>query len=236
MKANRMSLKIHCLQHVSFEGIGYIETWANKNNHKLTFSHLYKGDPLPALTEFDWLIIMGGPMNIYEEEKYPWLIAEKQFIKESIKSDKTVLGFCLGSQLIADVLGAKVSRNKEIEIGWFPISLTKAGEKNLLFEGLDVNNPVFHWHGDTFDIPTKCDHIASSIGCTNQAFIYKKNVIGFQFHLEVTPESIKDMVQNGKEELVKGAYIQSKSEILAKDEYIKSCNQVLDTILNRLTL
>lgn len=231
---SKHKLRIHCIQHVSFEGIGYIESWAKENDHQLSYSLLYEKSDFPSQDHFDWLIIMGGPMNIYEEDIYPWLIEEKHFIKESINSDKTVLGFCLGSQLIADVLGAKVKRNKETEIGWFPISLTKEGMQHRLFANLDFNKPVFHWHGDTFDIPDKSVRIAHSSACDNQAFIYRDKVIGFQFHLEVTPYSLANMIDNGKDELRESQYIQSESEILQNSDNIKVCNNTLKTILDNL--
>lgn len=231
---NNQKLRIHCIQHVSFEGIGYIESWAIENGHQLSYSHLYEKAEFPLQDEFDWLIVMGGPMNIYEDEIYPWLTEEKLFIRESINSNKTVLGFCLGSQLIADVLGAKVKRNREVEIGWYPIFLTKESTENYLFESLDLSKPVFHWHGDTFDIPDKCVRIAYNRACDNQAFIYRDKVIGFQFHLEVTPHSLLDMVNNGKNELIESKYIQSESEILKNGENIAACNKTLKTVLDNL--
>lgn len=232
---NKQKLRIHCIQHVDFEGIGYIESWAKNNNHELTYSLLYKQEEFPEQIDFDWLIVMGGPMNIYEDDKYPWLTGEKQFIKESINSDKTVLGFCLGSQLIADVLGAKVKRNKDVEIGWFPVNLTDFGKSHKIFQDLNFDNPVFHWHGDTFDIPAKCEHIAYSKACTHQAFTYKDKVIGFQFHLEVTPYSLANMVENGKDELIRSEYVQSQSDITGNSQYINPCNEILTEILNRLS-
>lgn len=232
---SQAKLRIHCIQHVDFEGIGYIESWAKDNKHQLSYSRLYEKEEFPSQIDFDWLIIMGGPMNIYEKDKYPWLTGEKQFIKESINSDKTVLGFCLGSQLIADVLGAKVKRNKDIEIGWFRVYLTDLGKTHAIFRDLDFSNPVFHWHGDTFDIPDKCEHIAYSEACNHQAFIFHDKVIGFQFHPEVTPYSLANMLENGKNELTKSEYIQTESEITENSQYTAPCNKILATILDRLS-
>lgn len=105
------------------------------------------------MKDFDWLIIMRGSMNIYEEEKYPWLAVEKKFIARTIESGKIVLGICLGSQLIADVLGGRVSRNKYRELGWFPVTLTKEAKDSPVFSALPARFNVFQWHGDTFKIP-----------------------------------------------------------------------------------
>ena len=120
-------MNIHYLQHVPFEDLGSIKNWAKIRGHRVTATRFYRAEPLPFLDELDWLIIMGGPMNIYEEDKYPWLGHEKRFIEEVIKTDKVVLGICLGAQLIADVLGVRIYENIHKEIGWFPIQLTSEG-------------------------------------------------------------------------------------------------------------
>src|SRR4030042_2732255 len=106
-------LRIHCFQHVDYEDMGCIKEWCHTNGHQITCTKFYKGDSLPDTKDFDWLIIMGGPMGVYEDEKYSWLSGEKTAIKEAIEQNKTVIGICLGSQLIADVLGARVYKNRE---------------------------------------------------------------------------------------------------------------------------
>lgn len=229
------NLRIHCLIHVSFEGIGYIESWANKHNYLLSYTYLYQAADFPNKDEFDILIIMGGPMNIYEEDIYPWLVAEKLFIKESIKSNKVLVGFCLGSQLIADVLGGKVTQNKEKEIGWFPIELTEQGRKISIFQDRDIPFSVFHWHGDTFCLPPDSIKIAFSEGCNNQAFLYNDKVLGLQFHLEVTQVALDEMVKNGANELTNGKYIQSPQAIKDLGNHnISQCNNFLESILDQL--
>ncbi|MCG8378009.1 MAG: type 1 glutamine amidotransferase, partial [Proteobacteria bacterium] len=112
-------MNIHFLQHVPFEGLGSIENYINEKSHHLSCSRLYLDQELPSVNDLDWLFVMGGPMGIYDEDQYPWLDREKKFIKQCIDSGKIVLGFCLGAQLIADVLGAKVYKNQYREIGWF---------------------------------------------------------------------------------------------------------------------
>lgn len=230
------NLRIHCLIHVSFEGIGHIESWAKKHKHHLSYTHLYKEIKFPNQDEFDMLIVMGGPMNIYQEDIYPWLVTEKKFIKKSIESDKIVVGFCLGSQLIADVLGAKVTQNKEKEIGWFPIQLTDEGKKTFIFQDKNIPFSVFHWHGDTFSIPPNSIRLASSNGCHNQAFLYNNKVLGLQFHLEVTYDSLGEMIRNGVDELTDDKYIQSTQEIKDKSyDSLLQCNNLLEHILDRLS-
>lgn len=227
-------MRIHYLQHVPFEGLASIENWAKFNGHLLSSTQFYQDEPLPKIEEFEFLVIMGGPMNIYEENKYPWLLREKIFIEQAIKHDKIVLGICLGAQLIADVLGAKISPNTEKEIGWFPIELTPEAQAFPVFS--DFPNPltVFHWHGDTFEIPQGATRMAKSEGCDNQAFIYNEKVIGLQFHLESTKSSVQKLIENSADELVEGKYIQKSKEMLSSEDNFKKINDAMNSLLNRL--
>ncbi|MGC1394924.1 MAG: type 1 glutamine amidotransferase [Coleofasciculaceae cyanobacterium] len=227
-------MKIHYLQHVHFEGLANIENWANLHNHTLSSTQLYRDESLPSLEKSDFLIVMGGPMNIYEEDKYPWLINEKKFIEQAIKHDKIVLGICLGSQLIADVLGAKVFPNPEPEIGWFPIQLTAAAQSSNIFKELPKQLTVFHWHGDTFELPQGATLMASSTGCQNQAFIYGEKVIGLQCHLESTKSSVQKLIEHGADELVEGKYIQKSKEMLSQEDNFQKINDAMHKLLNRL--
>lgn len=227
-------LRIHYLQHVSFEGLGCIEAWATSNGHELTCTRFYENDPLPHTDRFDWLIVMGGPMGVYDEEKYAWLKAEKDFIRKTIANNKTLIGICLGSQLIADVLGCQIVRNKQKEIGWFDVELSAAGKKHVLFDDFEKKFKVFHWHGDTYHLTKDQIHLIKSEGCLNQAFIHSNNVLGLQFHFEVTPESLKGMLEAGKHELIPDVYIQTEEEILANSEFMKRNNQMLFSILDKL--
>ena len=227
-------LKIHYFQHASFEGLGNIKAWSLKNGHLLNSTKFYEDPGLPDLADIDWLIIMGGPMGVYDDKKYRWLTVEKQFIKQAIEAGKTVIGICLGAQLIADVLGAKVFANKYKEIGWYPIELSLAAGKNKLFEGIDTPMTVFHWHGDTFDLPQNALHLASSEACQNQAFLYRRKVLGLQFHLEMSELTLKQMLENGKSELIEGKYIQSGQEMLNQQKLFENNKQVLFKILDGL--
>jgi GMP synthase (glutamine-hydrolysing) len=229
-----MSLRIHYFQHVPFEGPAYIESWAEKNGHSLTSTHFYKGDELPAIDDLDWLVIMGGSMNIFDEN-LKWLNAEKEFISKVIDSGKTVIGICLGAQLIAHVLGARVYPNNEKEIGWWPVKLTKEGEKHPLLMDIPEEFATFHWHGDTFDIPEGAVHLMSSDVCANQAFLYKEKVLALQFHFETTESSVRDIVTNCRDELVKASHIQTEEQILSQAGYlIPDNNKHLEMILDRM--
>ncbi|AUT01364.1 amidotransferase [Nostoc sp. CENA543] len=227
-------MKIHYLQHVPFETPASIEQWALKHKHSLFATRFYAQDSLPTIEDFDWLVVMGGPMNIYEDEQYPWLTQEKRFIAQAIAANKMVIGICLGSQLIADVLGSKVYRGKYKEIGWFPIELTDAARKSTIFGDLPQKFTVFHWHGDTFDLPTGATRLAYSAACQNQAFIYDEKVLGLQFHLESTPESVSQIIENCGDELVDGKYIQQASEMLTPADNFTQINTVMFSILDKL--
>jgi GMP synthase-like glutamine amidotransferase len=226
-------MKILWLQHVPFEGLGAIERWAGRMGHTLFCTRLFAGDPFPEPSEFDILVVMGGPMGIYDEMEYPWLITEKAFIRDTIEKGKPVLGICLGAQLLASVLGARVYANKQKEIGWFPITRTDAivsGLKGVLPE----NQTVFHWHGDTFDLPADAVHLYASNGCRNQAFLYKDRVLALQFHLETTLESAMPLLKNCRHELVQGPWIQTEQEIIEGIEKYAGINLTMDRILEYL--
>lgn len=231
--ANKSNYRIHFIQHIPFEGLGYIDNWINENNFTLSSTKMYEDYEFPDLSEFDLLIIMGGPMGTYEEDKYPWLKEEKAFVKEAINANKAVVGICLGSQIIANVLGAKVYPNKVKEIGWMPVTFSDA-RSQALFTSKDKSPIVFQWHGDTFDLPVNAKLLASSEACKNQAFLYKDNVLALQFHFEVTEKSYAEMLDNGFDELTDGKYIQTENYIRSNTHYIPECNRMIKSVMDKL--
>lgn len=228
-------MNIHYLQHVPFEDLGVIRNWATDREHSISVTKFFIDESIPNSDKLDWLIIMGGPMNVYEEKKYPWLINEKLFIEKVIKQNKIVIGICLGAQLIADVLGAKVYPNKEKEIGWFPISWTKEAKTSEAFNFVPDESLVFHWHGDTFDLPLGCQRIVKSDVCENQGFISKnEKVIALQFHMEITRNGVMELINNCSNELVSGKYIQRPEELLNNNEGFNKLNNLMFQFLDRL--
>jgi len=227
-------MNIQFFLHVPFETPGYIETWVAKHNYNFKKTNFFEKYKLPDISEFDWLIIMGGPMGVYEEGKFSWLKEEKEFIKKSIGSGKIVLGICLGSQLIASSLSADVYPNKCKEIGWLDIHPTAQGKQNFLFSDLPDQLRTLQWHGDTFDLPNGAIHLAESEACANQAFVYNEKVLALQFHLEVTGNSLHAMVRKGKIELIKDKYVQTGEEILQQRELISMNNKFMSVILDKL--
>lgn len=223
-------MRIHTIQHVAFEGLGSIEAWAKAKGATIRCSRMFAEATLPAPAEFDWLVVMGGPMNIYEEDIYPWLTQEKALIKEAIGAGKVVLGVCLGAQLIADALGAAVSKNPQREIGWFPLSSIHPAMTGII----PKQAPVMHWHGDTFALPSGAERLAASAACLNQGFIYRERVIGLQFHLETTPESLHRLIDQSRDELVEGPFIQTPAEMLADPSRFTAINQMMAALLDHL--
>jgi GMP synthase-like glutamine amidotransferase len=231
---NMKKLNIHYFQHVEFEGLGSIEEWTSLHSHSLTSTRFFKRFSIPEISDIDWLIVMGGSMSVHDEELYPWLKVEKQFIRHAVEAGKTVLGICLGSQLVTEVLGARVYQNEEKEIGWFDIELTCFAKSDKMFFDMENRSKVFHWHGDTFDLPENAIHLAYSNGCKNQAFIYQEKVLALQFHLETTSNSLQQMVESGRNELIKGKYVQTEKEILRNKQLIEPNKKMLFTLLDRL--
>jgi len=173
-------------------------------------------------------------MNIYEDEKYPWLKEEKRFIKRMIEEGKIVLGICLGAQLVADVLGGNVHKNDHREIGWHGVSLTPAAKKSDIFGVLPERFVAFQWHGDTFEIPPGAAWMAESEACINQAFQLGK-AVGLQFHLETSMKSIDDLIENCSDELSGGGeYVQSEEEILAHVDIIPGMNGIMARFLDEV--
>jgi GMP synthase-like glutamine amidotransferase len=208
-------MRIHWFQHVAFEGLGAIEDWLLARGHTLTHTRFHAGETAPATVDgFDWLIVMGGPMNIYQYRDHPWLRAEKRVIRDAVAANKRVLGVCLGAQLIADAMGGKVYQNAEREIGWFPVTAVPEGAGSPFAFPKDA--VVFHWHGDTFSLPPGGVWLARSKACEHQAFAMGARVLGLQFHVEMTPDDVKRIAAECADELTPAAYVQSAQEIIAR--------------------
>jgi GMP synthase-like glutamine amidotransferase len=227
-------MRIHYFQHVPFEGLGTIQLWAESYGHSLTFTRLYLNDKFPQIQDFDWIIVLGGPMGVYDEDKFPWLITEKEFISKAIQEKKNVIGICLGAQLIASALGAKVYPNTQKEIGWFPVKLTPSGTSSSFFKNIPQQFNAFHWHGDTFELPEGSCWLAESDACKIQAFSFSNHVLGLQFHLEVEQKNIEALIQNCGNELRIAPFIQSAESMLHMDHSFHGIHQYMYHLLDRL--
>jgi GMP synthase-like glutamine amidotransferase len=224
-------VKIAVLQHAAYEGPGEIAAWAEQRGHSVRVHHLYQNDPLPEFDAFDLLVIMGGEMNIYQYRDWPWLKAESAFIRAAQAGGKKAVGICLGAQLIADALGARVVQNAQIELGWWPVAWTP--EARTIFSELPASSTVLHWHGDTFDLPPGATRLAASDACPEQGYVIKDQCLGLQFHMEVDCGLVQAFV-DGQGEWHEGPYVQTAEAILAKaTAYCDANRRLLHGMLDR---
>jgi len=228
------TLKVHYLQHVSFEGLGSMDKYFSDRNYEVTSTKLYDNEELPEEMDFDLLVIMGGPMGVRDTDVYPWLVAEEAFVKSAIDDGKFVLGICLGAQIIAHSLGAEVTENRYREIGWHSLEINENIEETFFADIIEDGDEVFHWHGETFSIPEGAVHIASSQACENQAFIYNERVLAFQFHLETTAQSAKTLMDNCGSELDSSEFTSTPEEIMGDSDRFLRINEIMSNILDRI--
>lgn len=228
-----MTPSVLVFQHDPYDGPGYLGEALLRRGASLTIIQLHEREAVPDLSAYDMLLVMGGTMNVYQEDKYPWLVEETQVIRQAVEAGKSVLGVCLGGQLLAKALDAQVHLGVATEIGLTPITLTEAGETDPLFEGLSQVEAV-EWHDDTFDIPTGAVALARSEGCAYQAFRFGERAYGLQFHPEVSPAMLAEWIggagnlpidsssfQRAVE--TKAGALQAQADRLV-DNFIRRCN------------
>jgi GMP synthase-like glutamine amidotransferase len=215
LESELCKMRIHILQHHGFETAGMILDWAAENKYSVSHTLFFQEKPiLPILDQLDILIIMGGTMSVQDEQKFPWLTLEKTFIRQAIEARKIILGICLGSQLLAEALGARVYQNHQNEIGFFPVYKTIQAKNECLLS--HIPNPwiVFHWHGDTLEMPEDAIHLLYSEACEHQAF-RKGFCVGLQFHPEVDQKILYGMVEFEREALLQDVFTQNEIQILS---------------------
>ena len=233
-------MHIHFIIHEHFEAPGAYEIWGKSRGCSLSYTRVYQGDPLPeALGLTDLLIIMGGPQSpATTREECPWFDAqaEKALISRAIEEGKTVIGVCLGSQLIGEALGAAFCHSPEKEIGKFPVRLTDAGKANPLFEGFGSVLNVGHWHNDMPGLTPQAKVLAYSEGCPRQIVQYSERVYGFQCHMELTPEVVELLIEHSQNDLLRAGEFRfvETAEKLRSHDY-REMNQVLFSFLDKLT-
>lgn len=226
-------MKILCITHADFETPGVIEDWAKENKYDFMVCKPYKGEELSEQSDFDFLIVMGGPQSPLKIKKYPYLGSEISFIRKAIHSNKGIFGFCLGAQLIGEAMDATTARSPHKEIGVFPITLTIDGKQDPLLRDLPPHFPVIHWHNDMPGETSDSVLLAYSEGCPRQILRYSPRIYGFQCHLEITREGIEKLIDACPEDLQPGQFTQTASVLLEQD--YESINQSMKHILNKFT-
>lgn len=220
-------MRIACIQHVEFEGLGQIQNWIDEHSYSLKTYHPYLDNQFPTIDTFDFLIVMGGPMSANDEDIFPWLTTEKSLIWQSYTHKKKIIGICLGAQLIASSFGEKIYLNPEKEIGWFKV--------NTIFNSFlpfPESFTPFHWHGETFDLPQNGELIIQSEACKNQVFLIGKNILGLQFHLEMGELEILKIIHHCESEIIESKYIQNIDTIKNQFHFIETNKAILFSILN----
>jgi len=206
-------MKVLILKNIASEGPGTIGEFLDEKNIPYQVLNMFEPGEMPDVSDFTHLVIMGGPMAVYAMEKFPFMYIEAAAIRSFIKNKKAVLGICLGAQLIAYALDADVYSGGTEEAGWCNVELTAEGMEDNVMSSISVNDTpfaeVFQWHGDTFDLPEKAVRMSSSELYENQAFRFRENVYGLQFHIEVTPEIVRQWFAGEKGDNIENMFTQS---------------------------
>jgi GMP synthase (glutamine-hydrolysing) len=185
-------MRVLVLQHISCEHPGVFSDVMRERDVEAVAAELDEDEPLPDWREFDAVLAMGGPMGAGDDADHPWLGAEKRLVRDAVTAGRPFLGVCLGVQLLAAALGARVYATEQPEVGLLPVELTAEGRADPLFAGLDESLVSLQWHGDTFDLPPGSTRLAQSPQVPNQAFRAADRAYGVQFHLEVTGEMARE--------------------------------------------
>ncbi|MBK9393953.1 MAG: amidotransferase [Uliginosibacterium sp.] len=225
-------LSVQVLQHVPFEGLGSIQAWLDARGAAVECVRFFAGEIPDSERRFDLVIVLGGPMSVHDRAIHPWLLGEQAYLHALCMEGRAVLGICLGAQLIARALGADVSPARAREIGWWPVAGEGLGEEL----GLPAQMFVFQWHGETFALPIGARRLASSEVCEDQAFVYGSRVIGLQFHLEITPIGVEQLVLHCGDELASaGAFVHGRRELAAAPALLyASSNTLMEAVLQHL--
>lgn len=228
-------MRIHCFQFAAHEGPGVIADWARDHDVPIGTSRIFEGAAFPERGSFDMLVVMGGPMNIYQDRDFPYLKQARRFIKGYVTSGGKALGICLGSQFLADALGGRVIQNPLRETGWHPVTFTE--EARSLLPCLPVTQDFLHWHGDTFELPNGAIGLGASAACENQGFLFEGRVLALQFHPEMTRAIAAALVGEYADELDGRGFVQTGDEILGRpDTDFENTNALLRRMLDAIFL
>ncbi len=229
-------MRVHVITHVPFEGPAAIAEWALARGHAVAQTAAIT-ETYPDASAVDLLVVMGGPMDADDEVASPWLAAEKRFVRDVLDARGSVVGVCLGAQILAEVLGGVVKRGAHREIGWYELRLTDAGRKEPLLRSWPQAFVCGHWHGDTFDLPEGVATLASTDACANQLFLAEGGrALGMQFHLEWDEAGLSALVAECDDELAAGGEYVSSAEEMVRGvrEHGQECRDVLFALLDEV--
>lgn len=238
-------LKVHYFQHIAGEGFGSCYQFLKQHNAKITATEFFalpvdrslEIEALPQVEDVDLLIIMGGEMSVNDEVNFPWLKIEKRWLRRYLSMGKPAIGLCLGGQLIANALGAAVSRSEKQELGWTGVRKVNYVPAECFELPAEFN--VMQWHSETFEIPKGAIHLAENDVCRNQMYQIGKNVLGFQFHPEITPETLNLFLENEEElDHFPGQHVQTQQQLknTSKNNFIvgnQILNQAIEYVLQK---
>lgn len=225
-------MNIALLKHVAYDGPAFLPQWAAREGHRLE-DILVPEVGVPAPEGFDRFVIIGGPMSIWEDDKHPWLEAERRFVAECVAADRPILGICLGAQLLAAHFGAVVQTGRHKEIGWFTVERNDDALSTWLGSALPQRFDSFFWHGDVFGLPQGAQAIAGSAAHPVQGFVMGRH-LALQFHLEVTPEWASRLAERDAEELEPDRFVQTADVLLSRSPAsYRESNRLMDAVLER---
>lgn len=229
-------MRIHLLEHDADDlSDTYLIRWAKQKGFEISQTYVCKNEKLPLLSSFDWLMVMGGSLSVYEENRFPWLLPEKQLIAEVLAQNKMILGICFGAQLMAEALGGTVSENSNKEIGWHEVVLTDEGQHSCLFKNVPGRFDTFHWHSDYFSMPPGCIRLAESVVTQNQAFAVKnKSAVGLQFHPEYTRGMVTYFSSVYGNQWGEGPFITPPGTVLEQTRQRPSAYRLMSVILDNM--
>ena len=212
-----------------------ISLWAADRGYRVNQIYVCNNEKLPPVDSFDWLMVMGGSQQAWDEGAAPWLQEEKAFLSDTLAAGKIILGICFGAQLLAEALGGKLFPNPQKEIGWHEVSLTREGQESFLFQNIPSDFVTFHWHSDHFSLPRSCTRLAGSKATENQAFVAKdRPLVGLQFHPEYTRDMVRYYASAHSQDWVPDDYVSAKDEVLARTEEIPDTYWLMETLLNNI--
>ncbi len=229
-------MRLHLLEHdPDYFTETNIAVWAQKNDYAITKTDVFNQELFPHQDDFDWLMIMGGSQHVWQEQANQWLISEKKFLDDTLRSGKIVLGICLGAQLLAEAFGGRAFANKHPEIGWHEVSVNPDGKNSFLFKDVPDSFLTFHWHSDHFSLPAGCTRLADSEPTVNQAFIHTESpAVGLQFHPEYTRGMVKSYAEQYGHEWQPGPFVSDKADVIAQTEQIPETYWLMEKLLDNM--